>query len=73
MFFPWLYKSGSSVTCYMQKAMGVEFFNFLVARIFHVQLPGNGRDVIRIVQKAKCTCMKQYVFFLKKLIYFIIL
>ena len=38
--------------------MGVEFFNFLVARIFHVKIPGNERDMICIVQIAICTCMK---------------
>ena len=56
------------------KGIGVEFFNFLVARIFHVQIPGNGRDVIRIGQKAICTCMKQFVFFFfseKNLFYFV--
>ena len=35
--------------------IGVEFFNFLVARIFYVKIPGNGRKGIWVVQNAICS------------------
>ena len=36
------------------RIIGVEFFDFLVARIFHVKIPGNGRNGICVVQNAIC-------------------
>ena len=38
--------------------IGVEFINFLVEMIFYVEIPGNGRDAICIVQNVRCRQIK---------------
>ena len=51
---------------FLHSYIGVEFFNFLVAGIFNVKIPGNERDAICIVQyviyalcDTKCIFMKK--------------